>query len=343
MDKNKQASTANAAARTKDQKQTATTKTATGGHPFVAFMGIAAIASGCALILLPVIARDLSWITNSFAKNGISGAAVALTGLILVVLANMNKQRIDPALSQRSEEQALLLEQLASDLALTRGGMQELRIEFVYLKDQVATAVAQRELLDSQSDGDDAQAGMFRLAASMDQLTGRLEVRMKTQDAALNEQLGLLREELAQTVANVAGLRACIEDGLNESDQARSTGAESDSYDLSDERQIEIAEGYEPHEDDLEVTVELDESPEEELELGLGLLDEMDDQGHPHPAKQSLSMRPSRRSTDLDALAGLLPSRNGTAGMDVDEKLAALRELMSDPSVREALEAARNR
>lgn len=304
----------------------ATTPGASGGHPLVFLMGAVAVAAGAALTVLPLVAREQAGIVNSFAKHGVTGMPLALTGLVLCVLAVVSRKKEDSAASKQIADQALLLEQLASDLALTRGGMQELRIEYVYLKDQVQTAMAQRETLDAQAKETDPQAAMFRLAASMDQLTGRLELRMRTQDESLAEQFAELRSELAEARTHIGEMRARIEEGL----QAVQSSA-------SDERQIEIEPGYEPNEDDYHVTVEL----EEEETPSLGLLDEFDDLGLHQSQKQSPNIRPSRRSTDLDSQVGLLPSRGQAAPRTVDEKLAALRELMTDPIVRKALEAAR--
>lgn len=306
-----------------------------GGHPLLFLMGAGAIVIGGALTVLPIIAREQAGIVNSLAKHGVSGAPIALTGLILCALVLVTRKKTDNSASKQTADQALLLEQLASDLALTRGGMQDLRVEFVYLKDEVQTAAAQRDLQDQQSKGEDASSAMFRLAASMDQLTGRLETRMKTLDASLAEQFAQVRGEIGDVRNHVGELRSRIEEGM----QAATEEHVGEAYHTSQERQIEIEHGYQPHEDDLEVTVDF-----EEEETSLGLLDEFDDHGRHKSQKQSPSIRPSRRSTDLDSQAGLLPSRsNGHREMSVDEKLAALRTLMSDPIVRQALESTRNR
>jgi hypothetical protein len=305
------------------------------GHPLLFLMGACSVAFGGVLTALPLVMQDQAQIVNSFAKHGVTGAPIALTGLVLCALAIVTRKKNDTTATQQTADQALLLEQLASDLALTRGGMQDLRVEFVYLKDQVQTAAAQREMQDAQSSGDDAQSAMFRLAASMDQLTGRIETRMKALDVSQNEQFGQVRAELGDVRTHVAELRALIETAMQEG----TSGTASDKYHTSDERQIEIEHGYDAHEDDLEVTVEF----EDQETQGLGLLDEFDDLGRHQSQKQSPSIRPSRRATDLDSQAGLLPSRNGRRTMDLDEKIATLRELMSDPTVREALESARRR
>lgn len=344
MDKQKQASTASTgttpkASETKSVKEASTAKTPSPageksqGHPLVFLLGAAAVAFGAALVVLPVVAREQAGIVNALAKHGVTGTPVALTGLVLCVLAIVGRKKPDTTASRQSADQGLLLEQIACDLALMRGGMQELRVEYVYLKDQIQKAIAQRDLQEAQAKEHDAAAAMFRLAASMDQLTGRIETRMIAQDNALAGQFTTLHGEIGELRSHVGDLRARIEEGI----QTASTADSGNGYHVSDERQIEIEEGYRPHADDFEVAVELEQIEEQ----GLGLLDEFDDHGQIRREKHSPSMRPGRRATDLEAQAGLLPSRNLPAPRSVDEKLAALRELMSDPTVRQALEAAR--
>jgi hypothetical protein len=280
---------------------------------------------------------------------------------------------LEKAAQKRDEAQTLVLDQLASDLALARGGMQELRVEFVYLKDLVQSA--QKDGLDPATGLDEAQASIFRLAASMDQLGGRLEQRLKAQDSAVHEVMGLLRGELSTTTNSLLELRARIEQGIHDAtnhvahvgnsvahersvDRSIGLDVDHDEVDFSEADELDLEPGYQVGPDDLTVEVEL----EEEAVNGLGLLDDLDDLGTPrHLSKTSASIRPSIPRTNTYADLGLdagpggaLPVETGrisTAltrrdideGDEVDQKLALLRALMSDPDVRGALEAARHR
>jgi hypothetical protein len=226
----------------------------------------------------------------------------------------------------------------------------------VYLKDMVQSA--QKQSVDPTTGLDEAQAAIFRLAASMDQLGGRIEQRLKSQDAVFHEVVAALRAEIAVTNTSLSELRLRIEQGIQDamSDNhlGRTVEGGVDEVDFSEvdaDHEVEIPDGYEAHPDDLMVEVEL----EQLTSNGLGLLDDLDDQGKPRRSKTSPSIRPSiprtntyadlgleERPVDAGSVAGALPRRQ-TAEEEVEEKLAALRALMADPSVRRALEASRHR
>lgn len=341
--------------------------TAKAGTVLLLLGALGLMIGGAGLVAVPLVARSYAWIVSGFAKHGVYGAPVALAGIVVLglwIVARSrevaDRERAESAARDSQEraedsQQALVLDQLASDLALTRGGMQELRVEFVYLKDLVQSA--QRDGVDPTTGIDEAQAAIFRLAASMDQLGGRLEQRLKAQDSAVHEVMALLRSELSTTTNSLMDLRVRIEQGIQDAStssvQTRThADGEEDQMDFSEVDEIELESGYEPAPDDLHVEVEL------EQDNGLGLLDQLDDLGSPRRTKTSASIRPSipRTNTyadlgldaglDLDTgrrVPGALPSRRDAEADEVDEKLALLRALMSDPTVRHALEAARHR
>jgi hypothetical protein len=329
------------------------------GTVILLLAGGALAVAGVALEIVPEVAHQYAWIVNGFAKHGITGMPLALCGLIFLGLCVVSRAR-DKAdqrtaeLTRRerearegAEDQSLLLEQLASDLALTRGGMQELRVEFVYLKDMVQSATKQS--VDPTTGLDEAQAAVFRLAASMDQLGGRLEARLKSQDSVFHEVIAALRSEISATNTSLHELRARIEQGIQDATStisSRTVEGATDEVDFG-----EVEQGYRPSSDDLEVEVEL----EELATNGLGLLDDLDDLGKPRRSKTSPSIRPSipRTNTyadlgiqeapvDAGSVTGALPTRQSIEA-EIEAKLEALKALMADPGVRRALEASRHR
>ena len=331
--------------------------------------GLTLVLGGVALVGLPLAAPPLAWIAEGCAKHGVNGAPLALFGSVLFGLWIVARSRntVDADAIERaarlSEEkggqhdQGLILEQLASDLASTRGGMQELRVEFVYLKDAVQNATTRRRRPD---DGGRRRASSHLPTRRQHGPTRRTaRPRLRAQDSAVHEVMSLLRSELSQTTSSLMDLRLRIEQGIesatNTNTQTRYVDAgQEDQIDFSEVDEIEIEPGYQASPDDLEIEVEL----ETDTTRGLGLLDDLDDQGSLNGHKTSPSIRPSIPRTNTYADMGLddgdgaaeellvhgaLPTNGLTDDDEVDQKLATLRELMSDPDVRAALEAARHR
>lgn len=336
MDKQPNPAESNAAKKAPNTKTLAEAPRAKAPTPWIFLGGLALVAGGVGLALLPRVSRDLGWITNNFAKNGIFGAQLALTGAVVCAIGLASRSRRSETKSEAADDKSLILDQLASDMALSRGTMQDLRVEFVYLKDAVHKAATQAELLAQNQTGEDAtQSAIFRLAASIDQLAGQTDQRAKAFEAALGEQGKTLRAEIARTAACVGDLRTELAQAMAEG--GGSGGAHGElTWHPDEERQIEIAEGYQPSENDLHVLVEM----EEPASSGLGLLDEFDDHGS-HVS--NATTRSNARGTTIDDIPGPLPaSRALTMHAPIDEKMAALRQLMADPAVRRALESARN-
>ena len=158
----------------------------------------------------------------------------------------------------------LVLEQLAADLATVRTQLEALRTE--------------REAQAAKPKHEDQ---LFRLAAGIDQLGARVDGRLKSQHSAIMDGLeGVQRD--------VAALRARI-DELESAPRAAATNEEPYG---NAEDDIELVEGFETSDDDLEVVVELDQE---------------------------------------------------LASAEEDQGFASLHELLSDPAVREAMEAVRRK
>jgi hypothetical protein len=307
-----------------------------GSKPFGAtlllFGGLLLSGAGVALTVLPTLVPAYAWITKLAARHGVAGPTVALTGLVFCGLWIALRPRAPEPVVEEPEKDdgpdvALVLEQVASDLSSVRGTLQDLRVEFVYLKDTVQGAQAKADQAESAG-AEGSQAAVFRLAASMDQLSGRLEHRLTAQDASVHEALRTLRQEVQTTQAQVAEVRAQIEFATS----APATNEHASAHESETEETIALPSGYEESEDDVHVYVDLDDQ-----QAGLGLLDELDEFGSPQRSKTSPSHRPGVKRQP-NPVKGALPAGDDAS---VDSKLAELRALMSDPSVRRALEASR--
>src|SRR5437867_3554200 len=148
------------------------------------YWGLLAAGAGlmlvaAALVVAPSLSSGSGWIARSLARHGIAGGTVALGGLMLLGLYDIARshRRLSSASDADVQPARARVEGLAGALAEANGGIQEIRVEIVHLKDAVR-AVRERS---AETGGDGQQDAMFRLAASLDQLGARIEQRLKAQ------------------------------------------------------------------------------------------------------------------------------------------------------------------
>ena len=107
----------------------------------------------------------------------------------------------------QTDDQSLLIEQVAMDLAQTRSSMQELRVEFVYLKDHVTNMGRDLPTQIASANESTTRDAMYRLAASLDQVGARLEQRIRTQHGTLEGTLQEVQQSLQATCDQIAQLQ----------------------------------------------------------------------------------------------------------------------------------------
>jgi hypothetical protein len=93
-----------------------------------------------------------------------------------------------------------------TDLAITRTSMQELRVEFVYLKDQINNMGRDLPTSIVAANESSTRDAMYRLAASLDQVGARLEQRIRSQQGTLESTLQELQQSLQATCEQVTQL-----------------------------------------------------------------------------------------------------------------------------------------
>lgn len=107
----------------------------------------------------------------------------------------------------QTDDHGLLIEQVAMDLAQTRSSMQELRVEFVYLKDHVTNMGRDLPTQIASANESTTRDAMYRLAASLDQVGARLEQRIRTQHGTLEGTLQELQQSLQSTCDQIGQLQ----------------------------------------------------------------------------------------------------------------------------------------
>lgn len=296
-----------------------------GGARWAWIACCALLAGAAVLVVAPRALPDTAPTVADLARSGLTWPLLAGFGLVLAAIATSARRPIatEPASStpEAARESATplasdpLARDIAAELARVRGGLHDLRIEFVYVKDALAR-VQQNGSLGESDANRDVEAAIFRLAASLDQLGGRMEHELSTQRTWLAE---VVENQARRTVVGTEPLPSFADPYLQ--------GLEGP------EHEIDLPEGFAAGEDDVHVEVSLDE--DENWFADLGVLDEIEEPRGPLAHGKT---SPSHRPASADALLGEL-AQAGSARAELDEKMAQLRDLLSDPAVVRALES----
>jgi hypothetical protein len=145
------------------------------------------------------------------AANGLTAGllwGVAAVMFSLSVLARSLGRNVE-ALAQ-SDDLGLVVEQIASDLAQTRTSMQELRVEFVYLKEHVTSMGRDLPTQIASTNESTTRDAMYRLAASLDQVGARLEQRIRSQHGTLEGTLQEVQQSLKATCEQVEQIQQAM-------------------------------------------------------------------------------------------------------------------------------------
>jgi hypothetical protein len=285
-------------------------------------LGLAAVAAGAALCVGPHFSWKLEKITASVQRFGLEGGVIAMGGLVLFALGVV--QRAVTAPQDDVSEDTLLVEQVAADLIQVRSSIEEstqtcesIRDDMRMLQSEVANlAQVQRQPVQVQATGGANEEGLFRLAASLDQLGARMEQRLKDQYAEMQQSLEGLNGVIDSVRKNMEDLMSSV-----------AAPAETASH--------------EPR-----PVAENGEAPVEDEVVQLGLLDSLDDPTAPEHSSAHASIAPETPPS------AALPKARGDAAragweqapaepVIEEDKLAELQSLLSDERVRAALEQLR--
>jgi len=174
---------------------------------FFAFGGLLAGLAGCLCAYGPKVLPAQAELFQKASSHGITpGALWCLSVLLfgLSVFARALGRNVESLGS--SDDQSLLMDQLTTDLAITRTSMQELRVEFVYLKDQVSNMGRDLPTSIVAANESSTRDAMYRLAASLDQVGARLEQRIRSQQGTLESTLQEVQQSLQATCEQVTQL-----------------------------------------------------------------------------------------------------------------------------------------
>lgn len=313
-------------------------------------IGILMFIGAGALMTVPGFVPQVAWVFKLAAKHGITSGPLFLCGLSLCAMGWIARAVIAQRNEEDESQQRLLFEQLASDLALVRAGLDALKGDVVRLNVTSQSVLALAESNETDDAAQNQQDAIFRLAASLDQVGAHLDHRIQTQHTALATTVQELSAAIAAVREQVAQLAAPPMPTIPI--EAQVHGSQDQASSIAIRPAIAI-------------------SAQGQRENGLGLLDTLDDNGESQGTKTSLRVQPiaghGDRAHEILAhgpQAPLPADRNGkielkaqpahrapaaqridagSRASDDDEdfstrdKLELLRSLMDDVRVREAL------
>ncbi|MBK7643233.1 MAG: hypothetical protein IPJ19_09305 [Planctomycetes bacterium] len=161
--------------------------------------------------LLPAQAQVFEHASAQGLTPGVLWAVSALMFSISILARSLGRNLESLA---QSDDHGLIFDQFVTDLAQTRTSMQELRVEFVYLKDHLANLGRDLPTQIAAANESTTRDAMYRLAASLDQVGARLEQRMRSQQGALEGTLQEMQQSLQSTCEQVTQLQDSLLQGV---------------------------------------------------------------------------------------------------------------------------------
>jgi len=178
------------------------------GARFFMLGGLVAGLGGALVAFGPQVLPAQAQLFERASSRGITPGALWCVAAVMFALSMLARAlgRNLEVLGQ-GDDQSLLIEQIAMDLAQTRTSMQELRVEFVYFKDHLTNLSRDLPSQIAAANESTTRDAMYRLAASLDQVGARLEQRIRSQHGTLEGTLQEVQQSLQATCEQVAQLQ----------------------------------------------------------------------------------------------------------------------------------------
>jgi hypothetical protein len=154
--------------------------------------------------LLPAQAELFEHANSRGITSGLLWGVAALMFSLSILARSLGRNLESLA---QTDDQSLLIDQIVTDLAQTRTSMQELRVEFVYLKEFISNLGRDLPTQIAAANESTTRDAMYRLAASLDQVGARLEQRIRSQQGTLEGTLQEVQQSLQATCEQVSQLQ----------------------------------------------------------------------------------------------------------------------------------------
>lgn len=337
-------------------------------------LGCAILAFGGALACIAAFAPTYLWLPESMTRLGIQSGAVLATGSVLAAaglcLRAISAKEASLQLAIRHAGSSNVLVECQEDL---REGLNKVHFALRVLQESTKGLLEVAHEQSLKREGSNHEDAVFHLAASLDQLGVRLEDRLVSQGSDLERRLGSLDGTLDETRRLLTQWleQSALQREAEERARASTEHESTQPVPKSRARRNEGRRPPSPKDEELEVLVTFEdeiepdrpverEQREEKRPLPrpaqgpkppLGVLDHLDDFGanigpqveEDEPASSSFLLDPelTRRLDELARVETPAEAADEQHEARTNAKLSQLQELLSDTSLRKALDGLR--
>jgi hypothetical protein len=181
-----------------------------GESSLIQLCGWAALLTGAAASVGAQYVSPLGGLAGALDSLGLSGSLLGVCGVALIAVGRVRRGQVD--LARRADDardMELLYEQLSNEFLGLRGAVEEVQRDNGATRGAVQkvhgeVSTVQQMLADAAAQPDGAQDALFRLAASLDKMSARVEQRMNTQFESFQGGLTAVRDDIVQAQSNLA-------------------------------------------------------------------------------------------------------------------------------------------
>lgn len=172
-------------------------------------LGVIGAAGGIALAIVPKFAPNLATVCASLARQGVTPGLAIAAGSALAIAGGALRSALSGIAKERALELAEpdeitpRMAQMEADLAQVRGTLQELRVEFVYVKDSVLHLRQGVGEVLTTANPESMQEAVFRMASSLDQLGACMDQRLTAQNETMQRAMQTFHDALLAACTRV--------------------------------------------------------------------------------------------------------------------------------------------
>jgi hypothetical protein len=246
------------------------------------FTGFCMVGGGVALAAAPQFSWKLVQIGQQLEGLGFNNGVFVVGGFILFGLGLIHRSVLGvstaplPPDAARSDDFALVAEQLATDLAHLRHTILQVSEEVSGISESQARVIHQTAPRDSAEADSEKQNAMFALAASMDQLNARVDERMHHLDVHLRSQFDRVEENIAQGSESTCTQMNALASQMQAKRVDASVPLQSSAPSLAEVAEMIEPVGYEDTEE-LEILVDLDDEPDADRDDALEFFETLEE------------------------------------------------------------------